>query len=166
MESSDELLKNVKIAVKRTVAAIQAGHPQESLVGYALLTDDSLATLTYMAVTKEALASSGEDDLLFCPTDWPYETDWAAFDLASEQLRAMEAAASDWQLHVQMAFATLVQALAETRAEGLFRPDVFLSILSTDPSPPLEALEKASIERLNRVDLVEAHERFLQKWPD
>jgi hypothetical protein len=163
MEANEDLLQRVKGAVRRTVAAIRERHPQESPAGYALLTDDDLATLTYMAVTREALASGGGDDLLFSPTDWPYEYESASFNSPSEQLRAMSAA-GEYGEHVEHAFDTLVQALAEIRAEGLFLPEVFLSVLSTDPSPHLEALEKSSVERLNRMDLVEARERFLERW--
>jgi hypothetical protein len=163
MATSAELLQSVKSAVRRTVAAIQVQRPEESLAGYALLTDDSLTTLTYMAVTKEALVLGGGDDLLFSPTDWPIEYESASFDVANQQLRAMEAG-GDTQTHVPLAYASLVQALAEARAEGLFSPEVFLSVLSTDPGPQLERLERSSVERLNRMDLVEARSRFLEKW--
>jgi hypothetical protein len=163
MDASDDLLRSMKAAVKRTVAAVHAEHPQESLAGYALLTGHSLVTLTYMAITTEALASSGDSDLLFCPTDWPQDPDSAAFDVADRQLREIEMA-PDSQRHVSVAFATLVRALAEIKAEGLFSPGVFLSVLSTDPSPELEALESSSVQQLNRQDLVRAREQFLRKW--
>jgi hypothetical protein len=65
METTAELLQTVKSAVRRTVAAVGAERPQETLAGYALLTDDALTTPTYTAVTKEALALSGDGDLLF-----------------------------------------------------------------------------------------------------
>jgi hypothetical protein len=162
MEANGELLQIVKNAVRRTVAAVRDEHGQESLAGYALLTDDRLATLTYMAITKGVVLSEGGDDLLFSPTDWPYEDESASFSLASERLRAMEA--SSKPEHVQQAFVTLMQALAELRADGLFPPAVFLSVLSTDPSPHLEALEQASVERLNQMDLVVARRRFLERW--
>jgi hypothetical protein len=157
-----ELLQAVKGAVRQTVAAIGARRPGDSLAGYALLTDDSLTTLTYTAVTKEALTLSGADDLLFSPTDWPWDES-SSFEPASQRLRAT-GAASDSPEHVNAAFATLVQALADLQAEGIFSREVFLSVLSTDPSPHLEALERASVERLNHPDLVEARERFLEKW--
>jgi hypothetical protein len=66
------------------------------------------------------------------------------------------AAGTDPRVYVQQEFATLVQALAESRTEGLFSSEVFLSVLSTDPSPYLEGLEKSSVECLNQVELVEA----------
>jgi hypothetical protein len=164
MQSDESLLQLVKSTVRRTVAAVREQHPQASLAGYALLTDDTLATLTYMAITKEALAAAGNDDLLFCPTDWPYEYESALFVSASNELSAMESAAGDLEEHVEAAFEMLVHALAESRAEGLFSDEVFLSVLSTEPNPKLEALEKISVEGLNRNDIIEDRERFLRRW--
>jgi hypothetical protein len=164
MEANEELLQGVKSAVRQVVAALRDQHPRESLAGYALLTDDDLGSLTNMAITREALlASGGGDDLLFSPTDWPYDHESASLESTSRRLREM-GAASEHEQHVEVAFASMVQALAELRADGLFSPEVFLSVLSTDPGPFLEALEKASVERLNRMDLVEARERFLERW--
>jgi hypothetical protein len=164
MQSDESLLQLVKSAVRRTVVAVREQHPQASLAGYALLTNDTLATLTYMAITKEALAASGNDDLLFCPTDWPYEYESALFVPAGKQLSAMESVASDLEEHVERAFDMLVQALATSRAEGLFSEEVFLSVLSPEPSPKLEELEKISVEGLNRNDIIEGRERFLRRW--
>jgi len=159
----EELLASVKKAIRRTAARLQADHPGEALAGYALITDDGLETLSCTAVTEEVLAVSPEPDLLFCPTDWPYEPEPAAFESASQQLRT-QGTGADLRSHVDGAFATLVQALAEIRAEGLFPPEVFLSVLSTDPSAYLESLEGSSVQRLNGPRLVEDRERFLEKW--
>jgi hypothetical protein len=164
MQSDESLLQLVKSAVRRTVAAVREKHRQASLAGYALLTGDTLATLSYVAITKEALAAAGNDDLLFCPTDWPFEYEAGLFSSASRQLSEMESAAADLEEHVEAAFETLVQALAESRAEGLFADEVFLSVLSPEPSPKLEDLEKISVERLNRSDLIEGREHFLRRW--
>jgi hypothetical protein len=158
-----EFLQTVKSAVRHTVAAVRRRHPLERLVGYALLTDDELVTLTYMAVTAEAVTAGAGEDLLFSPTDWPYEYEYKSFDLANQQLRQLSAS-GEFSEHVERAFATLVQALVELRAEGIFGPNVFLSVLSTDPSPHLLALENACVERLNCKDVVEARQRFLDKW--
>jgi hypothetical protein len=163
MQANEELFESAKRAVRQTVTAIRARHPRERLAGYALLTDDGLTTLNCMALTNEALAASGAADaLLFSPTDWPDEDDGASFSETSHLLR--ELAAADSRDHVQGVFASLVRALADAKAEGLFSPDVFLSVLSTDPNAQLEALEKTSIARLNQPELVEARERFLHKW--
>jgi hypothetical protein len=162
MQLNEDLLQSTKAAVRRTLAVVRVQQPKESLVGYALLTDDDLVTLTYMAITKEALASDAGDDLLFTPTDWPYEYDSDAFDTPNEHLQAMYESKSPE--HVDVAFDTLVQALAELRVEGLFSPEIFLSVLSTDPGPYLQALEDASLERLNDVNMVERRARFLERW--
>ncbi len=163
IQTKEELLQSVKDAVRATLAALGGQRPGEKLAGYALLTDDSLATLTYMAITERAVASGGGDDLLFSPTDWPYDYEAGAFESASAQLAASEAA-SESDERVDDAFALLVQALADLRGEEIFPPTAFLSVLSTDPSPHLEALESASVERLNQPDLVEARKRFLERW--
>lgn len=162
-QANEELSESVKRAVRQTVTAIRARHPQERLAGYALLTDDDLTTLTCMAITVEALAASGAGEaLLFSPTDWPDEDEASSFSETRLRLRAL--AATDSRNHEQVAFASFVRALSDAKAEGLFSPEVFLSVLSTDPSIRLEALEKSSIERLNQPELVEARERFLHKW--
>jgi hypothetical protein len=163
MRTDEELLQAVKTAVRKTVAAVLRHHPKETLAGYALLTDDDLVTLTYMAVTSEAIPSAARDDFFFSPTDWPYEYEFESFDSATERLRQLSDA-RELSAHVELAFATVVQALAELRAEGVFAPEVFLSALSTDPSPQLLAMESASVERLNPAAIVEARNRFLARW--
>ena len=158
------LIDLVKEAVRRTVAVMRKLHPDESLVGYALCTDDGLETLLCMVVTDTAIASSTDPDLLYTPTDWPYEPEPTVLDRANEYLRTLGAAASGLRAHVDEAFASLVVALAELRAEGLFEPSVFLSALSTDPSDYLETLETESVATLNAPDIVTGRDQFLLKW--
>lgn len=162
MNANEQLLEATKNAVRRTLTMLQTQHPQESLAGYALLTDDNLTTLSSMAITKEALAA-GSEDLLFSPTDWPYESESTSFDSAREKLMQL-GMTGDARSDVELAFGTLVQALAETRAEGVVGSEAFFTALSTDPSPQLEALENASVRRLNETSIVQAHERFLARW--
>ena len=163
MTAKEELLRNIKDTVRRTVATLEDRQPQETLAGYALLTDDDVTTLTSAAVTEEALALDASGDLLFCPTDWPYQQESASFALASQTLRATDRGDAS-RKRADLAFATLVQALVDLRAEGLFSAGVFLSVLSTDPSPHLEELERSSVQRLNQHDLIAARERFLIRW--
>ena len=161
----DQTLKDkVKAAIVRTTAALRAQHPDHEIAGYALCTDDGLETLLYLGVAEQVLQSGADPDLLFTPTDWPYEAEAAAFDEADRLLRERAAVASDLRRHVDNSFQTLVDALSEARADGVFGEDVFLSVLSTDPSDYLEELEATSIQRLNADRLVQARKRFIEKW--
>jgi hypothetical protein len=154
----------VKVAVRRTFVALRRAHPDEALVGYALCTDDGLETLLCMAATDCALAASADPDLLFTPTDWPYEPEPAAADEVNQHLRDEAASTSDLRAHVDRMFGSRVLALAELRSEGLIATDVFLSVLSTDPSDYLECLETNSISSLNTASLVGSRAQFIQKW--
>lgn len=159
-----ELVNAMKVAIRQTVAALGAEAPDQELAGYALLTDDGLETLSFLAVTKADLQSSNDPDLLFTATDWPREPAPELFDSADAELRRRAEAATDFHVHVDVSYGLLVQALDESRAEGVFRPDVFLSALSTDPSKHLLALEDAAIRRLNESRLIQERERFLERW--
>lgn len=161
-----EFVEMVKSAVQRTVTALGRQRVGETLMGYALCTDDGLETLLHQAITQEALQASGDPDLLFMPTDWPFEPDPEAFDDADEKLRSRALCAGDLQVHVERSFSLLTLALAELRNDQFFAPGVFLKVLSTDPSEYLERLEDQAVERLNGRDVVEARRAFLNKWAD
>jgi len=159
----EELLRQVHEAIRETMMALRTEHRAEALAGYALLTDDDLSTLGYLAVTQEALIQNPEPDLLFCPTDWPYEPRREAFRRPDRSLRRL-ADAGDSELHVDEAFGTLVRALAEARLEHQLGPEVFLTVLSTDPSDYLEELETNAVGQLNSKAIVEQRTVFLEKW--
>jgi hypothetical protein len=159
-----DFINGVKAAVRRTCAAMRAARSSESLAGYALATDDDLATLSHFAITKESLASSKDPDLLFVPTDWPEAPEPQSFDKLDRQLRARATATADFHAHVDDSFRLLVDALAEAKQEGVFQDGVFLSVLSTDPGPHLEELENFSVRRLNTATLVQDRDAFLARW--
>jgi hypothetical protein len=160
-QADRDFVAAVLAAVRRTCEAMRSAHPGVSLAGYALATDDGLESLSHFAVTREALSSSPDPDLLFSPTDWPLAPEPRVFDEMARQLRSRAAAATD---HVDDSFRLLVDALAEAKREGVFRDDVFLSVLSTDPSAHLEELESASVRRLNPARIVQARDAFLARW--
>jgi hypothetical protein len=164
LNSSDALLAAVKEGIRDTVSALRKAHPRATLAGYALLTDDGLSTLVYRAVTAEALEASSDADLLFSPTDWPYDPMCSAFDAAGELLRARATQTATLRDHVDAAFEVLVEALAQSKTDHVLGPDVFLSALSTDPSDHLEVLEASSISRLNDAAITRRREDFLTKW--
>jgi Domain of unknown function (DUF4303) len=165
MDSADrEFLELLKSAVRQSISELTHQRAGESLVGYALVTDDGLGTLRHQAITREALQASGDSDLMFSPTDWPYETAKDAFDGVATSLRRRAENASDLKAHVDSSFSLFVLALDELKREELFGPGVFLTVLSSDPSEYLENLEAVAIERLNGSAVVRARELFLQKW--
>jgi hypothetical protein len=159
-----EFVEGVKAAVRRSCAAMRAAHPSESLAGYALATDDDLVTLLDYAITKENLASSTDPDLLFAPTDWVESPDPEAFDELSRELASRGDTATDFHAHVDGSFRLLVDALDELKREGRFRDDVYLTVLSTDPSAHLLQLESVAVRRLNTATLVQSRDAFLARW--
>jgi hypothetical protein len=162
--SDQVLLSQLRAAIGETTAALRRAYPTEELAGYALCTDDGVETLFYLATTREVLSASTDPDLLFTPTDWTYDPGAAAFQLTAKYLRHRADAATDFHRHVDSAFAGLVEALSRARDDGCFDGNVFLSVLSTDPSAHLEQLEAAAIARLNKEAILVARQAFLSKW--
>jgi hypothetical protein len=159
--SDAAFVAHVKEAVRKTVVALGNRHGGEVLAGYALLTDDGLGTLGSLAVTREALRPDPE--MLFTPTDWPYDELGEAFDGPNQELGAL-AAGVELKEHVDATFGLLVQALADLRREGVFAPDVYLAVISTDPSEYLEALAETAFQGLNSAELTRARREWLEKW--
>jgi hypothetical protein len=155
-----ELYETLRRALRESLAL--ARNSGQILAGLALCTDDELVTL-YCAVTTAAEVAGFDADFLYTPVDWP--TEWRDGDMlrASELLRE-RAESRDIEEHVDSAFSLLVQVLAELRAEGEIAPDTYLTVLSTDPIPYLEALEQGSIERLNNPDIINGRRAFLARW--
>ena len=164
ISTGPELLESVKVAIRQAVAAWHPRSPDQAIAGFALLTDDTLSTLSSLAITEGELRSTSVPDLLFCPTDWTLELSPDAFDKPRKELRRQADASPDLRRHVDSSFQILERALAESRTEGAFGPRVFLSALSTDPSEHLEELENSSIRKLNDPQIVKEHQAFLDRW--
>lgn len=162
MDSDFQFVRTIKQEIWTTLSALEERN--EQLAGYALLTDDDLETLGYAALSTDMLRSSSDEDLLFQPTDWPFQGEPDAFDGAYAELLARARSAVDFRAHVDTSFAILVRALAEAKAEGLFDAKVFLSVLSTDPSEHLLALENSAISQPNESAILQNRQRFLDKW--
>ena len=160
----DELFSNVKMAIRESVIEIKANLCNDSIIGYALCTDDCLGGLFCCAVSSEALRRSGDPDLLYCPTDWPPCNVGYLFEAIDKELRRRVSETVNVRDHVDEVFELLINILVALRAEGFFDTFVFLSVLSTDPSPYLEMLELHSIENLNRSEIVEGYKAFLGRW--
>jgi hypothetical protein len=159
-------LEVLNTTIRASIASVRNDRLSETLAGFALLTDDGVQTLYGAALTKEALTSSPDPEvMLFVPTEWPLEPERQAFNALGAKLRESEPTdEASFEAHVDSSFAILVTALAETRAEGLFAPEVFLTVTSTDPSDYMNELATAAIARLNEAGLVNDRERFIQKW--
>jgi uncharacterized protein DUF4303 len=163
---SSDLTKAVKDAVGRTLQTLAEAHSGEGLVGYALVTDDDIRSLGYMACTRESLESPHNPAVRFEPVDWPYGGGDEAFDEARGLLAVSgDAAASDhaFAAHVNRSFAALVEALRELRQDGRFHDGVFLTVISTDPSEHLERLEADAVRTLNSPEL---HGRWTTRSSD
>lgn len=63
--SNQDFTAVVKAAVKRSVAAIRATHPTETLCAFALCTDDDLRTVFHVAASVEYLERAREPDVRF-----------------------------------------------------------------------------------------------------
>jgi len=155
--NNDQMLKDaVKLAVKRTIVYVKANHVGECLNGYALLTDDEMRTLGYLASTEEFTKSQSEPNVRFEPTDWIYADGASEFD-GPAKILSRGADANPLSLHVPVSFIILVGALRELKLEGIFDDKVFLTVISTDPNEQLEKLEVEAVRALN-------DERMYSDW--
>ena len=163
MSSYGDILKqSTKVAIQHSLCRVLASHAGETLNGYAIVTDDDLSALGYFASTIEYTAQQAEAFVRFEPVDWDYNDGVEAFDDPRALLVANYAAADTvdlFRFHVDTSFAALVEALRELKAEGLFRDDTFLTVISTDPSDHLEMLECHAVRSLNAPELIRQWEQ-------
>jgi hypothetical protein len=153
---SATLLQTVKSAVRQTLASFAECHAGEDLIGYALVTDDDLGSLGYFACTEKFLESQTESNARFEPVEWVYNNGVEALDDARAMLFAdLDAATTPerFMAHVDESFQALVSALQELRAARTFPDEVFLTVISTDPSEHLEQLENRAVQVLNSDEL-------------
>jgi hypothetical protein len=155
-----------------SLAAIKSVHPGETLCAYTLVTDDDLSGIGPFACTEEWLTAAtpeylrGLGDgwdyqratelLRFMPVDWTYVDGADAFAEANALIQADLRAGHNPELHgahVEDSFAVLVDSLAALRREGAVASDVFLSVLSSDPSPYLLDLEEHGVRKVNGPEL-------------
>lgn len=155
-----ELLDIVRAAVR---ASLDLSQRRGRIVGYALCTDDGLGTLFDAVLTDEAFREKGDPDLLFTANDWPEGESEDLFREANLYLQE-KLASEPFEEHVDRRFATVVEALAETRTLGRMIEKAFPTVLSTDPSEYLEGLEDRAVEGLNSASVVSARRTFLEKW--
>lgn len=138
-----ELGRLVEAGIERSVAG-------KTVAGFALVTDDEVCSLSAV------LAPAGEPR--FDPVEWPTWLHDEDLDAASELLaRRAELDGQDgYHTQSDRAFACLVDALVAARTRGLFAEDAYLSVLSSDPHPEMEAKEHAAVLRLNSPSTIRA----------
>lgn len=141
------LIVATRTAIAATLQALNERHPAETLAGYAIITDDSVTTVGYLGITSEVLASR-DAGLRFEAVDWPYDDGMSAFDTV-RQILVEHSKDHPPHLHVEPMFTSLVSALSAARRDHNLGDDVFLSVLSSDPSPQLLQLEDMAVKALN-----------------
>jgi len=157
-------MERVKATIRTTLESLAQAHPGETLVGYALCTDDDLSSLLFRAITAEAMAASNVEDVLWQPTEWPYNDGDDAFASLSEELFAAAGSARNQRTHVSKNYRCLVDSLGECRSEGVFGEEVFLSALSTDPSEYMERMEDRWAARINAAQVAAERKKWIDKW--
>lgn len=155
-----QILENlVRDGALEALAALQSDSKSDVLMAFALCTDDDVSTLFHVGCTKSFYESCGMADVEFLPTEWIQTGDCqpAALDAANALLQ--ERARGDdvresWQAIRDQDFSALVRGLAAARLISAVDPNVFLSVISTDPGPHILAAETAGILQLNPLKVV------------
>lgn len=149
------LRQEVERAVRDSVAEFYRVHSGDPLAGFALLTDDGLATLGSAAVSVGFLRDSS-DSVRFEPVDWPFSYSPDGYEPASKVLREWSSSIGREVMidYARLGFENLVGVLEGLRASGLFAQDVFLTVISTDPNELMEQLEMEAVPRLNDPSVV------------
>ncbi|MCE3289236.1 MAG: hypothetical protein K0R83_1248, partial [Caulobacter sp.] len=130
---------------------------QDSIVGFALGTDDAVETLFHVFATRtwvtERQAEDPEIGLVF--VEWEQSADDGLFREAGQALRAL--AAGDGSLAAAEArFKVLADALRTARREGQFDDDTLLYVGSTDPDETAEAWARDATRDLNSTKTFQA----------
>ena len=157
-------LKNLtKDAVKASYEKLLSVYKNEDFTGYALCTDDGVMTIYHVGCTQQWLSRDGHEAYTYAPVEWTYEDGETSFDAVYELLiqRVEKQDEKEYKNKfediIDLSYNSFVQALLELRNEGFFSDDVFLSVLSTDPSDHMIELELNAIKLLNSPEI-------LSKW--
>lgn len=82
-----ERIALVLSAVRQSLLDIAAEAPGEDVVGYAICTDDDVATV-FCVATTEPIAASADVSIRWSAVEWPYGYASSAFSEVGEVLRA------------------------------------------------------------------------------
>ncbi len=157
-----QFLRLVESGVESTARQLAAACAGQHLIGYALCTDDCVCTLFHVACTAELAAAEQAFDIRFAPVEWKLDAvDPGDLEVASHSINRLEHETDeDFARHCDQAFECLVVALERARDKGLFQDQVFLSVLSTDPSREMQRRWRDSVLRLNVSGVVREWRRY------
>jgi hypothetical protein len=151
------LVAATKDAILASWRALREAHPSERITGYALLTDDGIQAIGSIACSQEWLTDCDEPSARFEPVEWMYGEGSSAFEEVRRLLVDSGQAAGpderEFGTHVEQSYAALVCALDDLKRTGTFAPDVFLTVISTDPNERLRGLEEGAVRELNSEEL-------------
>jgi hypothetical protein len=154
--SDDGLVDELREAIRRSIAIIEAAHSGERICGFALCTDDDLSTLYHVACTHEFCARHPDGHIAWVPVDWEYNEGAELFERSSLLLRTrgirVDSEAAHHE-HVETGFRDLTSALLVARLEDLVSDDTLLLVTSTDPGWMAEQLAVVATRRLNPDDV-------------
>jgi hypothetical protein len=148
----EELTRLVCEAVEQSICELQAEAPGESVVAYAICTDDDLVSVFWVATTRESVEREPDASAKFSAVEFPYGYGSGAFDRVRAKLLESHGklgGAETFPLHVAICFGSLVEGLRRAKAAGTFNEGVLTYACSTDPGAHLEALEVSSVIALN-----------------
>lgn len=154
-----------RLALLRFAGELVKARSEETLQGIALVTDDTLATLSALACTD---ASSRGASARWLPAEWTLGDSSGCFELASTLLRAThDAHRAQLGVHRRRSFETLVRAMETFVERGSWlRPDgsqvplrrgVLFVVLCTDPSEESERWSLDAAERLSAPEIAAAY---------
>ncbi|RNF84990.1 DUF4303 domain-containing protein [Montanilutibacter psychrotolerans] len=154
LATRDEIVRTLGIARQR--------HPDDRIAGYALVTDDAVATISYVFCLQSQLA--GDDDpLRFDAGSWQLGGEAGSFASTWQWLAIRKAGErqGDRRQNWDRSFDALVQALHEVKAAGLVDDRVFLSVHNHEACAHMQWKEHDAIARLNAPHLLQCHPRFV-----
>ncbi|NRB79762.1 MAG: DUF4303 domain-containing protein [Saccharospirillaceae bacterium] len=152
-----ELELRVKVASKKSFEFLEKRFGKNVITGFALCTDDGAMTIFHSA----NIQSWDTNPYEFSPVEWRIDDKPdlfdSAYDLIEERLDKQDEEEYEDQFEeiVNQTFNSFVNALMKLKVEGVFPDNVFLSVLSTDPSDDMITKERKSIEQLNSKIIIE-----------
>lgn len=118
------LAAEIRDGARNAFNAMRAAHPDQTLNGFALMSDDSAMTIVPMANSEQALAEDGGgDDVRFNPGEWSFFEEGAYLDVAYRMILPYHRDIPnevDIDALRQWVFGACAQALRDLADEGLF----------------------------------------------
>lgn len=162
-----ELQAAARMCIKNDFLSIIGKHQGCGIIGYAIGTDDDVITIGSNACT--AMEFKEDEELRFCPPEWSIESWVTAFEPVHSlflKRRKMEALGSltfeEIIAQRDKAIYSIRDSLLDLKREGVFGSDIFLTILSTDPSRHMCDLEDEIVESLNSRKIITLRKKAQQ----